>query len=115
MSARFKRPLLISVKLGRIKTVWLCYKMAATRLHKRGHELIPETTMTACEVRAPSHDKLRTDIKIVEAHAEFYVFASIGHAGEPYAVAQSKLQRTLDTAKARFGEGEGAGESLFKL
>ena len=57
--------------------------------------------MTACEVRTPSHNKLRTDIKIVEAHAEFYVFASIGHAGEPYAVAQSKLQRTLDTAKAR--------------
>jgi hypothetical protein len=25
------------------------------------------------------------------------------------------LQKELDTAKARFGEGEGAGESLFKL
>jgi len=62
--------------------------------------------MTAGALQDSSRDKLVTDLKAVVADTAEYLSASVGPAGEAYATARSKLERTLDTAKAQLKEAQ---------
>ena len=63
-----------------------------------------EAAMNVCESSDSSRAKLIADVKAVVADAEAYLNASVGQAGEAYAAARTKLERTLETAKARVAE-----------
>ena len=60
--------------------------------------------MNFCESSDSSRARLITDVKAVVADAEAYLNASVGQAGEAYAAARTRLEKTLDTAKARVAE-----------
>jgi ElaB/YqjD/DUF883 family membrane-anchored ribosome-binding protein len=62
--------------------------------------------MTNRERMDESRDKLLTDLNAVIADAEDYLAASVGQAGEAYAAARRKLERSLDTARAEAAEAQ---------
>ena len=64
--------------------------------------------MTNRELMDESRDKLVTDFSAVIADAEDYLAASVGQAGEVYAAARSKLERSLDKARDQATEAQRA-------
>ena len=63
-----------------------------------------EAVMDFCELSDSSRARRITDVKAVVADAEAYLNASVGQAGEAYAAARTKLEKTLDTARAQVAE-----------
>jgi ElaB/YqjD/DUF883 family membrane-anchored ribosome-binding protein len=62
--------------------------------------------MTNRERMDESRDKLLSGFNAVIADAEDYLAASVGQAGEAYATARRKLERSLDTARTQASEAQ---------
>ena len=60
--------------------------------------------MNFCELSDSNRARLITDVKAVVTDAEAYLNASVGQAGEAYAAARTKLEKTLDTVRAQAAE-----------
>jgi len=73
-------------------------------LIQKGEAMNEDPARNFCELSDSSRARLITDVKAVVADAEAYLDASVGQAGEAYAAARTKLQKTLDTAKTRVAE-----------
>jgi ElaB/YqjD/DUF883 family membrane-anchored ribosome-binding protein len=63
-----------------------------------------EAAVNFRELSDSSRSRLISDLKAVVTDAEVYLNASVGQAGEAYAAARTKLEKTLEMAKAQVAE-----------